>query len=771
MIILAIFGTLLSLGAAAASAGAGGVVWAWQASAQVKSRRRAKRAIKPLDKEARRFVKALGKYEAPIKPVAVEYARGRVLARLKEVPLESLRDAGAANVRWSTLENAGYKTLADVEDKTPRELSKVHGIGKKSAIAVARAAGILAQRAREESPRLPLAELSDEAAPELAARTLDLVDAREVAGEDPARLGEKVAGYRSTLAELQSESTFMKWLTTPLRRKQAEINIERAQALTAAAEATAASGLVEVAREGRVRLERWKRPKRDAASSARTFRDRYAECCALLEGLFSELGLRPRKAILSGQGGITDEVARRVEQFSLKTAAMKANLRRYQVFGAKYILAQERTILGDEMGLGKTMQALAAMTHRNEDEAGARFFVVAPAGLLINWEREIQTFTSLAAHVLHGDEFAEKLETWMRHGGVAITSFATLRNKDLGAMLAKLELTINLCAVDEAHYIKNPQSGRTQAVRRLLDCSHVAVLMSGTPMENHPSEFLFLIDAVRPEDGADLRAQQLQLDSAAGSVRAFHAAAAKVYLRRNQEDVLTELPERIEVEEWVELSADERREYNAQIVARNFMGMRRAATVQPDSSSSAKLDRLEELLEDHRESGRKVIIFSYFLDSLARCAERFESVGTISGKLGPQAKQDLCDEFQKQPGHAILLLQIIAGGQGLNLQQASAVVLLEPQLKPTLESQAIARAHRMGQTQRVLVHRLFARATCDESLKMILAEKSEFFEAYARKSLVKEASREATATSIERAVMVRERERLQTDSGDAVATG
>ncbi|MHC5063672.1 MAG: C-terminal helicase domain-containing protein, partial [Planctomycetota bacterium] len=132
--------------------------------------------------------------------------------------------------------------------------------------------------------------------------------------------------------------------------------------------------------------------------------------------------------------------------------------------------------------------------------------------------------------------------------------------------------------------------------------------------------------------------------------------------------------------------------------------------------------------------------------------------------------QDLCDEFQARPGHAILLLQIIAGGQGLNLQQASAVVLLEPQLKPTLESQAIARAHRMGQTQRVLVHRLYARATCDESIKLILAEKSEYFEAYARKSLVKEASREATETSVERAVMEKERERLQAETGDVVPT-
>ena len=99
------------------------------------------------------------------------------------------------------------------------------------------------------------------------------------------------------------------------------------------------------------------------------------------------------------------------------------------------ILAQERTILGDEMGLGKTMQTLAAMNHRSSEEGAARFFVVAPAGLLINWSREIEKFTPLVPHVLHGDDFEENLARWIREGGVAITSYATLRNTDVGAAL------------------------------------------------------------------------------------------------------------------------------------------------------------------------------------------------------------------------------------------------------------------------------------------------------------------------------------------------
>ena len=133
---------------------------------------------------------------------------------------------------------------------------------------------------------------------------------------------------------------------------------------------------------------------------------------------------------------------------------------------------------------------------------------------------------------------------------------------------------------------------------------------------------------------------------------------------------------------------------------------------------------------------------------------------SFSGRVSARNKQALCDEFQSVDGHALLLLQIQAGGQGLNLQKASAVVLMEPQGKPTVEDQAIARAHRMGQTNRVIVHRLLARDTCDQTLLELLAEKSELFDAYARQSLVKEASAQATETSLAKAVIDAEHRRL-----------
>jgi SNF2 family DNA or RNA helicase len=97
-------------------------------------------------------------------------------------------------------------------------------------------------------------------------------------------------------------------------------------------------------------------------------------------------------------------------------------------------------------------------------------------------------------------------------------------------------------------------------------------------------------------------------------------------------------------------------------------------------------------------------------------------------------RQRIVDEFSAIDGHAVLISQITAGGVGLNIQAASVVILTEPQLKPTIEQQAIARCHRMGQTRKVRVHRLLAKDTVDERLLEILGTKSALIEAYARDS-------------------------------------
>jgi SNF2 family DNA or RNA helicase len=186
------------------------------------------------------------------------------------------------------------------------------------------------------------------------------------------------------------------------------------------------------------------------------------------------------------------------------------------------------------------------------------------------------------------------------------------------------------------------------------------------------------------------------------------------------------------------------------------MAMRQAVTVGGD----CKLGRLDEILDEYEESGAKVLVFSYFLDVLRRVGERFANHGSITGSMSPDDRFALVQDFQAAEGHRLLLLQIQAGGQGLNLQAASGVVIMEPQLKPTTEAQAVARAHRMGQTRRVVVHRLLARDSVDERLVEILKGKRELFEQFARQSLIKEASKAATESALAKAIVEAEQARL-----------
>jgi SNF2 family DNA or RNA helicase len=202
-------------------------------------------------------------------------------------------------------------------------------------------------------------------------------------------------------------------------------------------------------------------------------------------------------------------------------------------------------------------------------------------------------------------------------------------------------------------------------------------------------------------------------------------------LRRNQEDVLAELPERIEVEDWVPLTDAAR--YRAEVKAGNLMGMRLAASA---ITGSEKLERLAEIVDEATGEGHKVVVFTYFLEVLEAVNRKLGPAvtGTIEGQVPPSARHDLIRHFAATDGPAVLLSQIEAGGVGMNLQAASVVVLCEPQWKPATEDQAIARAHRMGQVRRVQVHRLLTKDSIDERIREVQEGKALLFDDYARTS-------------------------------------
>ncbi|MEU4214131.1 C-terminal helicase domain-containing protein [Actinoplanes sp. NPDC026623] len=181
----------------------------------------------------------------------------------------------------------------------------------------------------------------------------------------------------------------------------------------------------------------------------------------------------------------------------------------------------------------------------------------------------------------------------------------------------------------------------------------------------------------------------------------FRERVAQVYLRRNQEDVLRELPELVEENDWVELDTAEARVYADAVARRHFPDMRRAAYA-PVGTVTAKIDRLLDIVAQSAAEGWKVVIFSQFLDVIEAVSAALAKSPQmlLTGKTPAGRRQEAIDRFTAHHGHFVLIGQIQAIGEGINLQAASVVVLTEPALKPSTEEQAIRRVYRMGQAAR-----------------------------------------------------------------------
>jgi superfamily II DNA or RNA helicase len=467
----------------------------------------------------------------------------------------------------------------------------------------------------------------------------------------------------------------------------------------------------------------------------------------------------------TSQGFLPADIAERVRVLPLDQSLLKTSLRAYQAFGAKFALVQERVILGDEMGLGKTIESLAAMCHLAA-KGETHFLVVCPASVVINWTREVERHTLLEARRLHlpGAKRQAAEQEWAAKGGVAVTTFEALR-----AMPEDLDVSVAMMVVDEAHYAKNPNALRTQAVSEWAGRSRRALFLTGTPMENKVEEFRVLVGHLRPEVAENLDIADEAIDGTR-----FRERVAPVYLRRNQEDVLSELPDRLETQEWVALEGAARPAYRKAVIEGNFMAMRRAAFGPRTVKESPKLRRLVEIVSEAADGGRKVIVFSYFRDVLETVAEVLAGrdgvpgiliVGPLTGDVAPTERQAMVDELTNAAGPAVLVSQIQAGGVGLNIQAASVIIIAEPQLTPSIEEQAIARAHRMGQVRPVDVHRLLCEDSVDQRILELLAAKRQAFDEYARRSDMANATPDAVETSseteLQHTIVAAERQRLK----------
>jgi superfamily II DNA or RNA helicase len=680
-----------------------------------------------------------------------------VSGELDTMPVDRLRELIRGRVTFAPVRDAGLDTVGLVLTAGAEALGRIAGVRRKTAKRIMAAAWQM-QESVEQSTRVridPDARTPEQTALIAALRRYERTRSL-MKGPDLRPLASELGRYLDPAGRGASRR---RMLFTFSKRKRREARDALAQL-----DATLSSRQVTAARK---RLSRAgsELDKADKTQRAARLWSDYLARPVTYNGLLIEVGgLDPVKE--AGQGFLPAEIAEQVRVFPLDQSRLKTALRGYQAFGAKFALVQERVILGDEMGLGKTMQSLAAMCHLAAKGA-THFLVVCPASVIVNWTREVERHTLLEACRVHGpgEKRQAAQQEWAGRGGVAVTTFEALR-----AMPEDLDVSVAMMVVDEAHYVKNPNALRTQAVSEWAARSRRVLFLTGTPMENRVGEFGVLVGHLRPEVAENLDIADGALDGTK-----FREMVAPVYLRRNQEDVLSELPPRLETQEWVALEGPTLRAYRKAVLAGNFMAMRRAAFDPGTVKGSPKLRRLVEIVSEAADGGRKVVVFSYFRDVLEAVTHVLGSGrdgvpgmhvgGPLAGDISPTDRQTMVDEFTAAKGPAVLVAQIQAGGVGLNIQAASVVIIAEPQLTPSIEEQAIARAHRMGQVRRVDVHRLLCEDSVDQRVLELLAEKRQAFDEYARRSDMANTTPDAvdtgSETELRRRIVASEQKRLK----------
>lgn len=681
-----------------------------------------------------------------------------VRQELAGIPVSRLADVTEGRLRLGTLEQAGYADVGKVLAATPYELRHIPGIGAQSAGHAIAAARRLAEAMEEHvAVNLDADDIGDPHATALVVALSRMVNA----GPDIPRALAAAARIEAELAPLlptarPAGDRLRMLLSGKRRRQQAQRAVQLADAFLADAAADEIPLLLAQAATDLLR------PVAPADEAWLDFQVRPADYLVLLAELSD---VTPD--VDAAEGFLPGDISERVRTQRLDDTHRRVSLRGYQAFGARFALAQRRVILGDEMGLGKTIQAIAALAHLKA-EGRTHFLVVCPASVVINWIREIESRSTLRAYRVHGQDRSVALGQWTRHGDVAVTTYDVL-----GSLSVPDDVPLGMLVVDEAHYVKNPETRRSRTVEGWAARTDHVLFLTGTPMENRVGEFRNLVRHLQPDLLPGIR----DGDAAIGS-EIFRKAVAPAYLRRNQQDVLTELPELQQVDEWEEFSPAARAAYRRAVAAGNFMAMRRAAYADP--ATSAKLRRLRELVAEAEANGLKVVVFSFFREVLTAAQEALVPsaavdspptvFGPLSGQVPAARRQELVDGFAGASGHAVLLSQIQSGGTGLNLQAASVVILCEPQVKPTLETQAIARAHRMGQIRHVQVHRLLTADSVDQRMLRLLGTKQRLFDAYARHSEVAESTPDAvdiSEQSLARQIVAEEQERMALLPGPA----
>ncbi|MER8622875.1 DEAD/DEAH box helicase [Mesorhizobium sp. M1143] len=415
---------------------------------------------------------------------------------------------------------------------------------------------------------------------------------------------------------------------------------------------------------------------------------------------------------------------------------IRANLYNYQAGGWRWLrfIMRERLggLLADEMGLGKTLQIISAVRDPGTGSALQDVLVVAPGSLLENWKRELAKFAPDLAVLKHHGSLRTGRPAELSGYNVVITSYDTVI-RDLSLLKS---IAWSVMIADEAQNIKNPDALRTRCLKEIPRA--VGLAMTGTPVENRLTDLWSIMDFAVPGYLGDIGSFRKAYDDTPEGAAILEPVISPLMLRRRVVDVATDLPERIDIPEAIELTESEASEYErirAEIVEKygaaatlvSLTSLRQycAHPSLLDSEEDlatvefSKFQRLLEILTEISASGEKAIVFTSYNGMADRIAHsvrdqlRVEAY-TLDGRLEIDARQPLIDHFSRMEGAAVLVLNPKAGGSGLNITAANHVIHYNLEWNPALEDQASARAHRRGQTRPVTVRRMFCAGTVED---------------------------------------------------------
>ena len=447
---------------------------------------------------------------------------------------------------------------------------------------------------------------------------------------------------------------------------------------------------------------------------------------------------------------------------TLLPQALDARLRPYQQRGFEWMAQNARigfgSLLADDMGLGKTLQVITLLLHQHETGQlnNNKALVVAPTSLLTNWRKEIERFApTLNVQIYHGSQ----RELNDNEHDIILTSYGLVRSDS--AKLSKPRW--RTLVIDEAQNIKNPGSQQTKAIKKLK--ADIRIGMSGTPVENRLREYWSLFDFTNKNYlGTQKKFQEefaspIEKDRDQASLERFRKVTGPFILRRLKTDksIISDLPTKVESNRYCNLSKQQASLY--QNTVDNIMadlesaeeGIERKGIIfkllnalkqicnapaqflnhkQVTTGESGKLATFMEIMREAVAAEEKVLIFTQYttmgdllVDSLQQ--ELGLDIPFLHGGLSRKKRDEMVENFQNDYRTRAMILSLKAGGSGLNLTAASQVIHYDLWWNPAVEAQATDRAYRIGQKNKVQVHRLITENTFEEKVDAMIQDKRE----------------------------------------------